>query len=284
MIHIRNFIASDVDALAKIYNRIPTAIPHTAVSFRQQLKEANYIRVLTVDGEVAGYTAVWPVPGLPGIVEIDGFIAPHWQRQGLGSRLLQQLILDLPDRTPLQLSWQTHSLETPGARFLQKQGFSLEHEEWLMELTDWRGLPPAAVPLQTFDQATAVTQFLRLYEDSFSQTPWYQPFTLQEVAADLTNPKDISFLMLENTPIGFAWVRPSGPGVVEIEPMGIVREWQGRGYGRHLLLAVLQYLGWQNIHTVHLGVWAQNTAAVHLYQRIGFRRAASLFYLGRTVG
>ncbi len=281
---IRNFTTSDVDALVQINNNLYPETPRTAVTFQQQLKRAIYIRVLTVQGDVAGYTAVWPVPGLPEIVEIDGFIAPRWQRQGWGSRLLRQLVQDFNGRTPLQLSWQTPSLDTPGARFLQKRGFSLEHEEWLMELTDLSGLPPTAITLQTFDRVTAVTQFLRLYDASFSHTPWYQPFTPQEVAADLTNAKDLYFLTPEDRPIGFAWVRPSGKGAVEIEPMGIVREWQRRGYGRRLLLATLHQLARQNSHTVRIGVWAENTAAVHLYQSAGFRRVASLFYLGMAMG
>ncbi len=280
---IRDFTTSDVDALVKIYNSLYPKTPYTAVSFRQQLERAIYLRVMAVRNEVVGYTAVWPIPGLPEIVEIDGFIASPWQRQGLGSRLLQQLVQDFHGRAPVQLSWQTPALEIPGARFLQKRGFSLEHEEWLMELTSWRGLPPAAMPLQTFDRTTAVAQFLRLYDASFGQTPWYQPFTPQEVAADLSDPQHLYFLMLHDAPVGFAWVRPSGKGAVEIEPMGIAREWQGRGYGRHLLLSVLQHLGWQNIHTVRIGVWAQNTAAVHLYQKMGFRRVGSVFYLGREM-
>jgi mycothiol synthase len=281
---IRNFTTSDVAALVQIYNSLYPESPRTAVFLQRELDRAVYVRVMTIGDEVVGYTAVWPVSGLPEIVEIDGFIAPPRQRQGLGSRLLRQLLADFQSRAPLQLSWQTNSLDTPGAYFLQKHGFSLEHEEWLMELTDWCGLPPAAVSLQTFDRATAVTQFLRLYDASFSHTPWYQPFTPQEITADLTDPKDLFFLTPEETPIGFAWVRPSGKGTVEIEPMGVVREWQRRGYGRTLLLSVLQHLGWQDIHTVRIGVWAQNTAAVHLYQSVGFRRVKSVFYLGMEIG
>lgn len=276
---IRNFTTSDVAALVQIYNSLYPESPRTAVFLQRELDRAVYARVMTIGDEVVGYTAIWPVPGLPEIVEIDGFIAPSRQRQGLGSRLLRQLLADFQSRAPLQLSWQTNSLDTPGARFLQKQSFSLEHEEWLMALTNWRGLPPAAMPLQTFDRVTAVTQFLHLYDASFGRTPWYQPFTPQEVAADLLDPQHLYFLTLNDTPIGFAWVRPSGKGAVEIEPMGIVQEWQGRGYGRHLLLSVLQHLGWRSIHTVRLGVWAQNTAAVHLYQSVGFRRVESVFYL-----
>ncbi len=280
---IRDFTTSDVDALVKIHNSLHPKRPRAAVSFQRELRRAIYVRVLAAGDEVAGYTAVWPVPGLPRIVEIDGFVAPRWQRRGWGGRLLERLVQDFRGRAPIQLSWQTHSLETPGARFLQERGFSLEHKEWLMELTDWRGLPPAAVPLQTFDRATAVTQFLRLYDASFSHTPWYQPFTPQEVTADLANAQEIYFLTPEEMPVGFAWVRPSAPGVVEIEPMGIARGWQGKGYGRHLLLAVLQHLSWQNIHTVRVNVWAQNTAAAHLYQSVGFRRVAPVFYLGMVV-
>ena len=39
-----------------------------------------------------GYALVVPVPGLPHIAGLKGCIAPTWQRKGLGSRVLRQVL------------------------------------------------------------------------------------------------------------------------------------------------------------------------------------------------
>ncbi len=42
--------------------------------------------------QLAGYGSIAPVPGLPGIAELAGCIAPDQQRKGLGSRLLTGML------------------------------------------------------------------------------------------------------------------------------------------------------------------------------------------------
>lgn len=63
--------------------------------------------------------------------------------------------------------------------------------------------------------------------------------------------------------------------------------WQGRGYGRELMRALLNGLAGAGVPAVHLGMLTTNTGARAFYDRLGFHAidvpdAGPLTYLGRS--
>ena len=129
----------------------------------------------------------------------------------------------------------------------------------------------------------AISLFLQLYEASFAQTPWYQPYTRAETAALLDDPAAITFLLRAGIPIGFIWSSLQPGGIMEIEPVGIVRRWQGQGYGRWFLTGQIRDWREGGVTAVRLGVWRANEAARRLYARAGFRHTTTSFFLHRTL-
>lgn len=144
-------------------------------------------------------------------------------------------------------------------------------------------LPPATYYLQPFPLPTAIPLFCRLYAACFTGLPWNQPFTEAEVAATVQNSEDLLFLLEEDVPIGFVWLRPQANNTVQLEPIGIIPEKQGQGYGRTLLHLVLAQLAARRVTAVTLGVWANNKPALHLYHSLGFRQTESMVYLAYNV-
>jgi ribosomal protein S18 acetylase RimI-like enzyme len=246
--------------------------------------------VLTIDNAILGYAAMLPAPGLPGLVELEGFIAPKYQRQGWGTRLLQHIQQEVAGSAISQLSHAVPSLDTPAARFLLKNHFFIEHEEWTMEWLMANGkwlmvndhLPFANLQLTTCPRREAIPLFCQLYTASFTGLPWDQPFTAAEVASLLTDSNDLKFLLEGNTPIGFMWVRRQDNHTVQFEPAGIIKEKQGLGYGRYLFQSVLQQLAQEGVTAVSLGVWANNPAT-HLYQSLGFQHTSTTTYLAYDI-
>lgn len=238
--------------------------------------------VLFAGRQAVGLALAAPVPGLPGLFELDGFVAPKWQRRGLGSRALQQVLRDVRGTAVRQLSHPVTDLGSPAARFLLKHQFAVEHVEWLLARPVLPvSQPPADVDVtwMTLSRAEAITQFCRLHQQSFVPFPWYQPYTAEEVAAELADAGDLLFLRRAGVLLGFAWLRWPEEGVGQIEPMGIVAGEQGKGYGRFLLQVALQQLAQRGAHTARIGTWAQNETAVALYQSMGFRHQESITYL-----
>lgn len=284
-IQIREFGSGDALSPAPVYAQLhperPLS-PHQIKQHFQQILESNgRIWTITQTKEPAGYGAIYPVPGLPTLVEIEGGITPAKQRQGWATHLLQHIITTLKIGTIQQLSYSVSNLDTPAAHFLQHHHFFIEHEELHLELADLQTchFPLPTSYLQLADHDTAVSTFPTLYDHSFAHTRWHQPYSPDEMAATLSPTDDLFFCLHNSNPIGFAWVRYPNRVTAEIEPIGIVQAWQGKGYGRSLLNAVLHKLQQQNIQHVRLGVWADNQLARHLYHQFGFTHQSTTTYL-----
>lgn len=243
---------------------------------------------LAVEGEgLIGYASVVPVPGLTGVVDFDCFVVPGRQRQGVGSALTRHVIQAVAGTEIEQLSHAVSSLESGAAQFLQDQGFYLDHEEWRLEHKDLATLPPLSLPeggtIQTFGRREAIEHFRTLYEQSFGGTPWYQPYTEAEVAADLDKATDLLFILRGGEPAGFAWTRLVQGKKGVIEPFGVASPFQGRGLGRALLRAALHQLARRGAQRVQLGLWRRNQAALALYLREGFQHRGTRYYLARDL-
>lgn len=248
--------------------------------------------VMEREGEVVGYAVVAAAPGLPGVADLAGFIAPGWQRRGWGRELLRFVCRQARRRGFGQLSCALPALDTSAALFLNRCGFYLEHEERRLALHDLSGLPPARLPpsftVSALPLPTAVRQFRLLYDACFGPHPWYQPYQdnaevlaeMEHTHSDLT---DLLFLEHEGQPVGFAWVRRMPAAAGEIEPIGILPSFQGRGLGRNLLLYALRRLYEQGSQTAQIAAWSQNLPALHLYESVGFQPGASLFYLAHDL-
>lgn len=284
MMIIRAYRTDDTAVLRHIHNQThPT--PWTDGRFARYVADVlgadGRIWVITnADEDPIGYALTAPIPGLPGQIELDGGILPAWQRQGYGSALLQHV---RQHAGPVHLSYCVASLDSPAAHFLQRRGFTVEHEEWVLGRPSLNELLP--IPERSdghcapfVNRRRAIHTFCALYDASFAAHPWYQPYTAAEVDATLVAAQDILFLRRDDIPIGFAWLHIHD-GVGEIEPFGIVDGWQGLGYGRFLLTAVLHQLAQRGATTAQIGAWHNNHPALHLYQSLGFQHHHTQTYL-----
>lgn len=285
---LRWFVRSPQNRDVASLLRIATAVsqPTSPIHAIDQQKNGRFW-IITQQNQAIGYATLLPLPGLPHLFELTGGIAPQFQRQGAGSFLWQAMQESLRGTTVHQITHTVNNLNSPAAHFLRHHQFELEHEEWTMQLanlTTANIVPQKFVTkLRKLDRATAVHTLPTLYERSFAHTTWHQPYTADEVDATWQPTDELWLLFENNKPIGFAWLHFPKQKKVVIEPIGIVKEKQGIGYGRFLLTSLLQMLQLQGFQTVSLGVWASNETAVHLYKSVGFRHVSSNFSLTYTL-
>ncbi|MFQ5399393.1 MAG: GNAT family N-acetyltransferase [Anaerolineae bacterium] len=261
--------------------------PGTAERLRWRLaavpQENGHGWVLAEGSVAVGYAVVSPVPGLDGVVSLEGGIHPEHRQQGLGGRLMAHVLAALPPLGLKQISAVVADIAGPAARFLHRHGFFVEHEEWFLRLPDLQTrqlvyATPANLRIRS-NFPSPIDLFCALYARSFGGTPWYQPYSREEVEETLADPADILFLFRDGRAIGFAWLQGE-----MIEPLGIVREERGRGYGRFLLQSALHELKQRGAAQVEIGVWRENETAVRLYQSLGFRHEKTTTYLALELG
>ena len=153
-----------------------------------------------------------------------------------------------------------------------------------MDMDDLSELRPVFAPdgyrLQSYQRSLAIKRFRELYESSFTNLAWYQPYLSDdEVSADMEDDDSITFLLEGEMPVGFIWLRWPEPKTAEIEPLGVVESHQGRGLGRFLLGNGLKMAAAQGTDKVTIGVWSENYPAIQLYRGLGFRHVRTLTYL-----
>lgn len=244
--------------------------------------------ILVTDGQIKGYATLAPVPALDGLYDLGGGIAPAYRRRGLGSLLLKHIIKEGRSGGVQQITRAVDSLESNITRFLQRNGFQVEHEEWRMDKDDLSELSPVIAPdgygLGSYRRSVAIKRFRELYKSSFANLAWYQPYLSDaEVSAELEDDDCIIFLLEGEIPVGFIWLRWPEPKVAEIEPLGVVESHQGRGLGRFLLESGLRIAADQGTDKVTIGVWSDNYPAVGLYLGLGFKYVRTLSYLAYNV-
>ena len=86
---IRNVHDRDAAALLAIHQQITPHRHHTAREIRSLLDAAAFAQVAEVNGQVVGYAAALPVPGLADVADLTGMVAPAHQRRGIGRALLK---------------------------------------------------------------------------------------------------------------------------------------------------------------------------------------------------
>jgi ribosomal protein S18 acetylase RimI-like enzyme len=260
--------------------------PITSTQISQTVQQANgRFWTITQAEQPIGFATLLPIPGLPHHFDLVGSIEPTFQRQGAGSFLWQHIREAAKGMAVHKISHTVSDLSSPAACFLQQHHFTLAHEEWTMVLDSLPATspPPTVCLLQKIDRETAVRTLPSLYQHCFANTPWFQPYTPDEVIATWKASDQLHYLLENKTPIGFIWLHFSKSGQIEIEPIGIVPEKQGMGYGRFLLTATLNKLPARQRQPITLGVWRNNHKAVHLYKSVGFRHVSSSTILTFTL-
>jgi GNAT superfamily N-acetyltransferase len=81
---------------------------------------------------------------------------------------------------------------------------------------------------------------------------------------------EIFFAVRNGTVLGTAAAMPHEPGVVELAKMAVDPAFQGRGIGRMLVGAVLDFARASGAHTVSLLSNTKLAPAIQLYRRVGF--------------
>jgi mycothiol synthase len=285
---VRPYKNKDAPELTRIHNEIYRDEVIFSNRFRRRLaslqKSGGRIWTILVDGKPVGYASVQPVPGLEGIFDLQGYIDPKYQRNGLGGHLLNHLLADLEGSPTRQVSHPVNDIGEPAALFLKQHGFFIEHVEIFLTLDMDRRLPanelPAGYTLKNYSRPTAISHFRDLYDKVFSDYPWYQPYESDsQVSAELADSTDILFLLHHRQPIGFLWIRWLGLDRAEIEPLGILPAYQRQGLGRSLFLAALEEMAKGGARHVSVGVWQDNEAAIRFYEGLGFIPDQTVTYL-----
>jgi mycothiol synthase len=240
--------------------------------------------------KVVGFSVLNLEPGI-GRVIIDCFVCQLHRRQGWGERLLKRSSQRARDAGIEKMQAAVDASHGGGGEFLSQMGFAPVRRYLQLEIDLSRVKLP--VPAQIFkDKKLKLDKFsggqesdLTEIQNTIFRDSWgFCPNSEADISYFLkltgTRLQDILVLYTENENVraGYLW-----PHIIDDDPAslslrkrgrihmcGILKEFQGRGWGRFLVTSGLHRLRRQGLQSIALTVDSQNASAVALYKSLGF--------------
>lgn len=237
-------------------------------------------------GTVVGYAhldVTDPVDGPSAELAVD----PSARRVGLGRRLIDELVRHSPDG---RLRLWAHGEQAGAAELATSMGFRHARVLWQMRRSLFAPMPrprfPDGVMVRPFRVGTDDAAWLALNARAFAQLPDQGGWTAVDLDRRLREPwfDADGFLVawFGDRMVGFHWTKvhgatPSGgqhhhEAIGEVYVVGVDPARRGTGLGRSLTLAGLHHLRSLSLSQAMLYVDATNTAAIALYESLGFAR------------
>ncbi|MBD0712463.1 MULTISPECIES: mycothiol synthase [unclassified Streptomyces] len=134
---------------------------------------------------------------------------------------------------------------------------------------------PEGVTLRAFVPGQDDAAWLAVNSAAFAHHPEQGSLTQRDLADRMAepwfDPKGFFLAEKDGRLIGFHWTKTHAEeGLGEVYVVGVLPEAQGGGLGKALTSAGLHHLAAQGLPTAMLYVDADNTAAVTVYERLGF--------------
>ncbi|MGR6912777.1 mycothiol synthase [[Actinomadura] parvosata] len=242
---------------------------------------ARSLLLRTDDGTLAGYAHVDPTDEVEG-PSVELVIHPAHRRQGHGTRLLRA-VLELTG-SPVRL-W-AHGDHAGAGALATSFGFERVRSLWQMRRSLFAPLAaytlPDGVTLRTFVPGQDEEAWLKVNAAAFAHHPeqgaWTMDDLLRREQEPWFDPEGFFLAYRGDRLAGFHWTKIHGSSDHGHEPLGEVYvvgvdpSQQGTGLGRSLTLAGLVHLRARGLAQAMLYVDETNTAAIRLYESLGFNR------------
>ena len=243
------------------------------------------------DGLLVGYAEIVRELEI-GRVVLDGAVHPAHRGKGVGGSMLE-VALSRIRGLGAEVVHIPVSQRMPAAQaFLHKRGFRVVRRHLQMSLAGYKGAPPQ--PPQGFeirhfgpDDAEGLCLLQNL---AFAGSWGFRPNTVDEVRyivnASPCHPEGVLFITEGDRLASYCWTAddPVEKGKGCIRMMGVDPSYRGRGLGRSILVAGMDYLKGCGKTTIELTVDSRNTRAKNLYRSVGFKRKGTILWYQMDLG
>ncbi|MER7417899.1 mycothiol synthase [Micromonospora peucetia] len=276
---------ADVTALARAAGDVDGADPfdeHVLLRLRDPDAPAVHLTIRADDGTLAGYAHLDTTEAATG-VGVELVVHPAHRRRGTG-RALARGVLAAADG-PLRV-W-AHGDHPSAAALAVDLGLRRARVLWQLRRPLTAPIPdpglPDGVTLRAFRPGADDDEWLALNARAFAEHPEQGRWSPADLRVRLDEPwfDPEGFLLAVDEPtgrlLGFHWTkvheRPGSARIGEVYVLGVDPSAHRGGLGRVLTAAGLAHLRDQRgLDRVMLYVDESNTAAVALYERLGFAR------------
>lgn len=293
---LRAFTWAALSAYTHVVNSVSGGSPLTLEQTRALLgqpglqPERNLF--LAHEGQtVVGSLLVVPEPLIHrAILELG--VLPEHRRKGIGAALLEKGVAHSRTLRARHVNASCHPGNVAATALLRSHHFREVRRQWLLRSTAAVPPPLALPPGHTLRSLSEqdLHAFTHLQNRSFEASWGYHPNTPEEqayrVRLDGGAFADVVALFAGETPVSFCWTRLRREGT---ERLGIIwmigtnPDVRAKGLARAVLVEGLRRLHAQGATTFELAVYADNPAAIKLYESVGFRRQREIVWWEKSL-
>ena len=299
MVVIRNFRPEDIVAYVRLVNDIDeldrldkaTSVEHMKERLGQPgCHPEQDIFLAEENGLLVGYAEIWCETEI-GRVILDGAVHPAHRCRGVGNSLLEMAIEHGRELASEAVQIPIGQKMTASQSFVEKRGFTLVRRHWQMGLTTYgRAALPAFHGYEVRHFARGDEEGLCALQNLAFAGHWgFRPNTTEEVRylvnTSLCHPDGILLITEGQRMVAYCWTIDdavdSNKGYVRM--MGVDPAYRGRGLGRTVLVAGIEYLRERGMKKMELMVDSRNPVAKRLYQSLGFKRKGVILWYQRRL-
>lgn len=293
---LRAFTWVDLPAYTRVLNSVsggpPLTLEQTRALLGQPGVQPERNLFLAQEGQaIIGSLLVVPEPLIHrAILELG--VLPANRHRGIGAALLEKGLAHSRTLGARHVNASCHPGDLAANALLRSRQFHEVRRQWLMRST--AAVPPS-LPLPPGQSLRALSEhdlhaFTHLQNRSFKASWGYHPNTPEEqayrVRLDGGNFNDVVALFAGETPVSFCWTRLSREGAQHhgiIWMIGTDPAVRAKGLARTVLVEGIRRLHAQGATTFELAVYADNPAAIRLYQSVGFYRHSEIVWWENTL-
>jgi mycothiol synthase len=244
--------------------------------------------LLHADGGLAAYAHLDITDQVEG-ASAELVVHPDQRRKGYGRALVTRLLAESPDG---RLRLWSHGAHPAAVWLARAMGFERVRALWQMRRSLYAQIPPATLPegvrIRTFEPGRDEAAWVDLNARAFADHPEQGRWTVVDLRRRLAEPwfDPSGFFLAERVDaprprlVGFHWTKVHGghagpedhghDPIGEVYVVGVDPGEQGTGLGTALTVVGLHHLRSRGLAQAMLYVDESNTAAIRLYQRLGF--------------
>ena len=188
-----------------------------------------------IKGELAGFAGMYSMVG-PDEVEMAAMVHPHFRRQGLGSKLMEEAVKECRSRGVKSLLAINERKSTSGQCFLTMLGTELAFSEHALQFSGGSLQPVHPIRLQQAGHNDR-KEIKNVLMDAFGDT---EQEALQLIDRNLNDPQHSLYKGVYEEEIIGTVTTTEDNGAAYISAFAVLQKKQGRGFGRKILSSIIQ--------------------------------------------
>lgn len=231
-----------------------------------------------LDHQTVGFLSVYADE--PGQAEVSVYVLPDYRRRGIASALLQEFskVAEKYDLSQIEYISEVKFL-ADHLTFAEMFDYDLKETEIWLEQAAGTFPEEEKEGVEVLLGRTEMVAEIAAFQSQIFEMP--METALHYASQALESPDSLLYVLKKDGQIVASCSVDTSFGSNYLFALAVDQAFQGQGLGSHLVRSILNDLASRNGQVCQIVVEAQNTGALRLYERLGFKRKSETVYLKR---